>query len=209
MDIQDHLADYAKELRGNWQKFECFIWHRERDLLDPENWAVIYTSGRDSGLATQSNAAAIAKALEPFLEDEQENIFNESHSHWAVGYLDGYCIRVHPLDDKKIPVLDEYTPAFRKYCELALALKNYPILDEEDWSNRSYEATVENIKNEGRNLIKDGVEEDWAENVYSWLYENEQGEIEDIDDQGAYPSEDAIALALKALDMLDEEYAEA
>lgn len=207
MDIQDHIEDYAKQLRGNWQKFECFSWNRRWDLPDPENWTIVYTSGRDSGLIAQSNAAAIAKALEPFLEDEREDIYEESHGHWACGYIDGYSIRVHSLNEEGVPT-EEYTPAFQKYCELLISEENYPILDEQDYDNRCYEATIDNIESEGRYLVKEGAKEDWAEDVYSWFCENDDNEIDDRDDRGGYPSEDAIARALKSLDMLDEEYAE-
>ena len=58
------LEDAAKEAAGNWQRWTCFVWDRERDLDDADNWAIIYTHNRDSGLLDQSNADAIAKAME-------------------------------------------------------------------------------------------------------------------------------------------------
>ena len=60
------LEDAAKEAAGNWQSWTCFVWDRERDLNEPDNWAIIYTHNRDSGLLDQSNADAIAEAMEPF-----------------------------------------------------------------------------------------------------------------------------------------------
>ena len=57
------LEDAVKESAGNWQHFECFSWHRASELKDPENWAIIYTHHRDSGLIDQSNAQMIAVAL--------------------------------------------------------------------------------------------------------------------------------------------------
>ena len=59
------LEDAAKEAAGNWQKLESFCWFRERDIDEPENWAIIYTHNRDCGLLDQSNAEAIAEAMEP------------------------------------------------------------------------------------------------------------------------------------------------
>ena len=59
------LKDAAKDAAGNWQDFKCFVWYRDRDLKKPEDWAVIYTHNRDSGLLDQSNAAVIAKAAPP------------------------------------------------------------------------------------------------------------------------------------------------
>lgn len=67
------------------------------------------------------------------------------------------------------------------------------------------EATIRNIMDIGRNLVKDGAPEFWAYDVYQELPD---AEIENRDDQGGYPSEEAVALALKNLDLLDEEYAE-
>lgn len=64
-----------------------------------------------------------------------DDVRSESHNHWAVGYVDGYAIRVYkPLpigatgagDDERI-----ITPAFMKWCELQDKLEDYPILDEE------------------------------------------------------------------------------
>ena len=57
------LQDAAKEAAGNWLKFSCFIWHRPPDHAN--QWAIVYTHNRDSGLVDQSNAGAIDKALTP------------------------------------------------------------------------------------------------------------------------------------------------
>ena len=65
----------------------------ERDLDDPDNWAIIYTHNRDSGLLDQSNADAIAEAMEPFTDGDDPDVVMESHDHWAVGHVDGFS---HP-----------------------------------------------------------------------------------------------------------------
>jgi hypothetical protein len=61
----------------------------------------------------------------------------EHHHHWAVGHVDGYSIRV--FRDGRI------TEAFEAYHALAQRLADYPVLDEEDYSRREYEATLENL----------------------------------------------------------------
>ena len=61
------LDEAAKKAAGNWQHFDSFIWFRDRDLEDSENWSVIYTHHRDSTLLDQSNAAVIAEALEALI----------------------------------------------------------------------------------------------------------------------------------------------
>ena len=132
------LEDAAEHAAGNWKRFECFGWHREDEIDNPENWAILYTHHRDSGLLDQSNATVIAKALTPYTDDDIPTVVMESHNHWAVGYIDGFSIRV--FDTR-----NQITEAFRAYHHLAEKMAIYPILDEEDFSNREYEATVEII----------------------------------------------------------------
>ena len=151
------LEEAAKQAAGNWRNFQCFVWYRD-DINDADNWVIIYTHHRDSGLLDQSNASVIENALEPFTEADDPDAVFESHNHWAVGHIDGFSIRV--IRDGQI------TAAFRKYHELAEAMDVYPILDEEDYSNREYDATIENIADAAWRL-KDDFElpEDWQGEV--------------------------------------------
>lgn len=185
------LEEAAQSILGNWKRFQCFVWFRD-DITDADNWAIIYTHNRDSGLLDLSNAGVIAKALEPFTEGDDPDVVFESHNHWAVGHVDGVSLRI--FRDGQI------TEAFRKYHELAQAMANYPILDEEDYGNREYEATVANIADAAWRL-KDDFElpEDWQYEVYGWLSDNDPGEVENRDDQGGYPSEQSLKAAFDAL----------
>ena len=185
------LEDAAKEAAGNWKKFECFCWFRD-DIDDADNWGIVYTHNRDSGLLDLSNAGVFATSLEPFTDGDDPDVVMESHNHWAVGHVDGFSIRV--LRDGQI------TDAFRKYHELAEAMANYPVLDEEGYSNDEYEATVANIADAAWRL-KDEFElpEGWEYEVYGWLSDNDPGEIENRDDQGGYPSEASLRAAFDAL----------
>lgn len=186
------VEDAAKEAAGNWQHFQCFVWDRERDLNDPDNWAIIYTHNRDSGLLDQSNADAIADAMEPFTDEDDPDVVIESHSHWAVGHVDGFSIRVYRDG--------EVTEAFKTYHELCEQMDGYPILSEEDYSRREYEATLENI-NDAAWRVKHEYElpDGWECEVYSWLSENRSSSVENRDDQGGYPSEDDLRAAFDAL----------
>ena len=80
------LDDAAQKAAGNWQNFRSFVWWRDRELADADQWAIIYTHHRDSGLLNQSNAAFIAKALKPLTEGDDPDVVMESHHHWAVGH---------------------------------------------------------------------------------------------------------------------------
>lgn len=186
------LEDAAKQAAGNWKRFNCFVWFRDCDLEDADQWAVIYTHNRDSGLLDQSNAAVIEKAMTPFIGDDDPDVVFESHSHWAVGHVDGFSVRV--FRDGKI------TEAFEHYHELAQRLDGYPILDESDYSEREFEATLDNIKDAAWRLKNEfDLPEDWECQVYGWLSDHRCGEIENSDDQGGYPSESALLEAFEAL----------
>ena len=48
------LEEAANQSAGNWESWTCFVWDRERDLDDSDNWAIIYTHNRDSGCLTRA-----------------------------------------------------------------------------------------------------------------------------------------------------------
>jgi hypothetical protein len=186
------IDDAATKAAGNWQDFRCFVWWRERELENADQWAIIYSHHRDSGLLDQSNAAVIAKALEPFTEDDDPDVVFESHSHWAVGHIHGFSVRV--FNDGEI------TEAFRTYHELAQRMDDYPILDESDYSERELEATLENIEDAAWRLKNEyELPEGWESEIYSWLSDNDSSEVENRDDQGGYPSEESLRAAFEAL----------
>lgn len=191
------IDSIAQNLRGNWRKFNCFYWDNESELPDSDNWCIVYTHNRDSGLLTESNAHAIAQIMEPFLEGD--DLLVEDHNHWVVGWVAGYSIRVYKQDTK-----NEYTPAFLAWCDIQNRLENYPVLDEEDWSARELEACLKNIGYEGGKFVDDKYkDEDWVSEVYGLLPDNE---TQNSDGRGAYPSEESIATALYTLGWLDEDY---
>ena len=187
------VEDAAADMVGNWKKFDSFAWFRRRELDDAESWAIIYTHNRESGLLDQSNAEVITKALKPFTDGDDPDVVMESHSHWAVGYVDGFSMRV--LRD------GEVTEAFRVYNELAERMDDYPVLDESDYSNREDDATLQNITNAAWRVKNEYVLPDgWEGDVSSWFWENNQSAVENTDDQGGYPDEDDLRAAFDALE---------
>lgn len=186
------LKDAARQAAGNWQRMSCFVWFRASELDDADNWSVIYTHHRDSGLLDQSNAAVIAKALEPFTEGDDPDVVFESHSHWAVGHIDGFSVRVFRNG--------EVTPAFTTYHALAERMDDYPILDESDYSERELEATYENIPLAAGSVKHEyELPEEWVSEVYDWLSQHRDHALENVDDQGGWPDEDDLEPAFEAL----------
>jgi hypothetical protein len=182
----------AKAAVGNWRDFESFAWHRARDLLRPDDWTIVYTHHRDSGLIDQSNAAAIEEAMEPFLKGNDPDVVAEHHTHWAVGWIDGYSIRVFKRG--------RITKAFKTYHELAQRMASYPLLDESDLCERETEATIENIADAAWRLKRQyALPTHWTGEVYDWFGDNDYSAIESSDDRGGYPTEEQLRAAFEAL----------
>jgi hypothetical protein len=92
------------------------------------------------------------------------------------------------------------TDAFRTYHELLEQMDGYPVLDEEDYSERELEATLDSISDAAWRLKHDyALPDGWESDVYSWLTEHRPGAVENKDDQGGYPSEDDLRAAFHAL----------
>lgn len=116
---------------GNWREFDSFCWFDRPD--DADDFALIYTHNRDSDLIDVSNAYVIGKALEPYPDDA----IPESHSHWAVGWIDGFAIRIG-------------SEAERIYLDLKAQMDDYPILDENHYSQLESDAQDEAWENWAR-----------------------------------------------------------
>ena len=187
-------AELAAQAAGNWRSFESFGWHDQPH--DAENFTIIYTHNRDSRLLEESNAAAIDAELEPFREGDDPDVIAEHHGHWACGWVDGYAIRVFRQDGT-------ITEAFQRLCDLNERLEDYPVLDDEDYSRREYEATLENIRSVGGRWVKSDAPDDWDKQVFSWFWDDEQEEVISRDDQGGYPSDEAMKRALLDLDFFE------
>ena len=153
---------------------------------------MIYTHNRDSGLLDQSNAAVIAKAMAQYTEGDDPDVVFESHTHWAVGHVDGFSVRVFRTGN--------VTEAFKQYHDLAERMAGYPVLDESDYSEREVEATIANLTDAAWRL-KNTFElpEDWESEVYGWFGDHNCGAIENSDDQGGYPDQKELEAAFEAL----------
>jgi hypothetical protein len=186
------LEEAAKEAAGNWQEFDCFSWDKANDLEDSDQFCIVYTRHRDSELLEISNAEAIAERMEPFLDREPCDVMGEHHNHWACGWVDGYSIRV--FRDGQV------TEAFRTWHDLQTRMADYPVLNEEDYSAKEYEATLANITDAAWRLKRQyDLPDGWGSDVYSWLQDHDSSEIENQDDRGGYPSEESIRRAFIAL----------
>ncbi|HEY7328075.1 MAG TPA: hypothetical protein VH592_10565 [Gemmataceae bacterium] len=187
----------AGALAGNWKEFDSFAWHRAYDLDDADAWMIWYTSSRDAGLLERSNEHAINDRLRPFSEGDAPDLIFERHSHFAVGHLDGFSLRVFTPDGS-------ITPAFEEFCRIKEELEAYPILNESDYSEREYQATLENYGEELWRL-RGELPEGWEAEVYSYFSDNGHDEFIENRDRGGWAPREKLIEELEALGLYPQE----
>lgn len=186
------VEEAARALAGNWRNFDSFVWWREHELHDPDQWLIHYTHHRDSGLLDQSNAARMRRVLAPFTRGNDPDVVVESHDHWAVGQIDGFSLRVYR--DSRI------TRAFRTFHALMASLAAHPVLDESDYSERQSAASLENIDQAAWSLNRlYSLPQDWQSRVFDWLNHHRPHALENTDDHGGWPDDDDLRAAFAAL----------
>ena len=164
-------------------------------LPERREWLVVPVGrNRDSTILDLSNWQAVEKTLADKAKPEEETDCWEIHrfGHWACGWFEIFIIKPD-------------SPAYRAAEDIARALENYPVLNEEDYGEREYTATMENIADALRSFDIENEPEDLAGTLYSWFSDNDQGAVENRDDPGGYPSNQEIENALDALGLTWEE----
>ena len=99
-----------------------------------ETWYDYYVGPsrhRDSDDLTESNFHTALKDLGDDEGEETETVFVVREGHFLVGWVE--WIAVHKDDEA----------AVAKLTEIEAALEQYPVLDEEDWSEREMESANE------------------------------------------------------------------
>lgn len=141
------------------------------------DYYVVYGRSRDSTLLDQANFESALKRL----GGESKTVITPRASHWAVGWVEPLLVH---KDDAK---------AVEEAQAIVDALADYPVLDEELYSRKEYDASIENIKAGG---YRYHLTDNEAGKVYNWL--SDRGDpIENTDDTGFFPDdkqlEDAVA----------------
>ena len=188
--FQDTVEKSAQNLAGNLTN----KYISSEDIFDYENWAEINFQTHSGNLKNTSNFFTIL--------DELCNVVEMSFSLEATYDLvinhktlseNGFIIRVYK--DNQI------TFVFQKLYEICKRLKKICFLNEEDYRNRCYEATIENISYSIKSLeieIPSSLE-DAAINIFDWLLENRPDSVEYKHYKGADPNEEEVMDVLKTL----------
>lgn len=198
MHLTDHAEDYAKEFAGNWTHFSSFAWFSDNQPEDAaENWGIINTTNRDADLITQSNHAALEKALAPFTDD----VIPMHMGHWGFGWVDGFAVRVRKREGSVIR--SGFTEAFLALVECLIEVEENVFLDHDDLSRREHEASLEFVADNCRFVdLKDDLPDDWVHMVWQWIWDSRYEFV--TESSGVWVEEEAIREACEALGFIEE-----
>jgi hypothetical protein len=122
--MENHM--YQPEHLVRWTKPDSYF---------GASWPEYYSSGvgqsRDSDALEASNFRSMLKAL----GGESETVLVVRESHWAVGWVE--WIAIHETDDKALAAADE----------IKTALEDYPVVDEDDFSELKQEHAEQTWQN--------------------------------------------------------------
>lgn len=186
---------------GNWKKFEDFAWKNAREVDNPDDWMIVYTSRRDADLLTESNNAITTKIMNPYTNEAVPDVMTEKHDHPITGWMSGFSIRVYDTDRKP-------TLAFLAYMDILFELEKYPVLDEDDYCQRQHMAAIDNIEGEAiwyirthddklPHPITDNQEYNLAVAIRTAIMSADDFDPGGCDGNGYYPSPDEIEAAFE------------
>jgi hypothetical protein len=158
-------------------------------LLNPDTWVlgpVILTRG--SGLLEQSNYHVLLREIK-----KHRNRWRLTRaSHWGSGWVEHLSFQMY----RKGGVRPTALYAWLRDWFLTLA-EHYPVADDSHHSAMQHAAALEHIQYEANKVYDGDVTGDLCRQVFSWLWDHEQVELEDHDGHGARPSRDAVRRALE------------
>lgn len=200
---------------GNWKRGSSpspytveINYFKDEHIDDGSNWCLWIFSWYQHSLMDEANERAI--------RDRFAKLFAEGKDVRDYGPLRtsvlGYLVRVYQ-ERGGVPI-NKLTSAFELMCKTRRQLQQYAVLNDFNYSEMVYDATVRNIEqglrghklweycywapepedgnNPGQHLHR------CAEALWKWFWDNDQQAIEG-DDDGGYPSDDQLAKAIFAL----------
>jgi len=152
---------------------------------------------RDSKILELSNFEVITRNLMLKFPDDFRI---EGYSHWAVGHVDRLVVRILKQDG---PINEEnITDAFRAAMEWKDELEDYPVADDDHYSEMLYQDALEVIRyspNEILNMIRKDAE-DWEDLIYQYLSYYEELRIDS--DAEIYPEDDQIVAGIHHYELM-------
>jgi hypothetical protein len=157
---------------------------------------------RDSTILDKANAKALRRYLDarPELADDWKIV---SCTHWAVGWVDHLSYRVlNHLTGEPTRVAKILKAWFANLRDV------YPVADDDLYSEMESDATWNWIAQEGKYQARKmgfKLPEDWQSKVHDWWDANDSAALENVDDQGASPSEQQFREAFEGCEFKREE----
>lgn len=105
------VAQAARECVNNHAR-DHFWWYDRPP--DPENWTVVMLASRDSEPKERERLRAVKAVMERHLSGDDPDAAFMHCTHWAVGWVEGYAVRVYRGD--------VVTQAFRDFLEVTRRL---------------------------------------------------------------------------------------
>lgn len=186
-------------------------WGPYRDQLG-ESWGFVFSKAdANNSLLDDSNFEVLTNRLESeFGNDENDQFIVAGFGGW-MGHIDQLMIRL--LDDN-----EEITPIALYVYDVLCQLDDYPILDEEHFSNleseSDYQGNIESIQDamRGYELLDSPLtNEQLAEVIRSWIAANDSESLDHVSEGysgggGWFETNDpCILAALYALNLIDFE----
>ncbi len=175
------MTDYVKYAKQALTKPSDFGWFGFEEMFDTWGFAGI-NKHRDSALVDLSNwDAAIADIKHHFGDEIYDENFQEvGLGHWLVGHADQLCVKILHKSIPHDSITDEdITDYFKYVADIALYLsEEYPVLDENDLSERQWLATNSDIEDMANcSWIPFGqkcvMQDGFGDMVQSWLCNND------------------------------------
>jgi len=164
----DYSENILKCAKDGLQKPEDFGYWGSEDMFKTWGFCGV-DKNRDSDLLEISNFEVITKDL---MSKFPLDFRIENYSHWLVGNVDRLVCRILKYE---IPFIDQVkeediTIAFIAAMEWLDQLRDYPVADEGDYSDKQYEQSIAEIIEWDRNnpgvIYKDNLNiENWADRI--------------------------------------------
>lgn len=154
-----------------------------------------FTGHDRTGMAKILEEANFKAISEDLMTKYPDDFRIEHYRHWACGWVDRLVCRILIHKDKGF-VEENITEAFAKAIEYHIQLEDYPIFDENLYSEMQAEEIFKCITDMPKYLL-DMVDQDdafWVDKVLHSLYENLNVYIDP--DAEIYPKDDEILMAI-------------
>lgn len=156
------IDEVAENLNYAKNKPSDFGWYGKPDW-DDKNIFLYHYQTRDSDILEESNGAYIEKFFKDYAEENTVEL--QEFGHWLCGWVKAVVIKIRDEDGK-------YTRAFQDMYGILVMKDDYPVLDEDDFSNREFEA-FEDVANVAiKEYLSDVVGTDEDEKIIARMFRN-------------------------------------